>query len=112
MRQTGSVVGIAVLISVLNSVYRGRVDVASLPPAVGGAVKSSVQSGLAVARELGNPELAASVKSAFLDGMGVQMWLSVGLALMVTVAVFLVMPRGLGKIEPETEDRRMSDLNQ
>jgi len=112
MRQTGGVVGVAVLISVLSSVYRGHVDVAGLPPAVGDAVKSSVQSGLAVARELGSPELAASVKSAFLTGMGVQMWLSVALALVVAVAVFLAMPRGLGKTDREADDRRMSDRTQ
>ena len=52
------------------------------------------------------------MKSAFLDGMGVQMWLSVGRALMVTVAVFLVMPRGLGKTDREADDRRMSDRTQ
>jgi hypothetical protein len=112
MRQTGGVVGVAVLISVLNSVYRGHVDVAGLPPAVGDAVKSSVQSGLAVARQLGSQELAASVKSAFLTGMGVQMWLSVALALVVAVAVFLAMPRGLGKTDREADDRRMSDRTQ
>jgi hypothetical protein len=111
MRQTGSVVGIAVLVSVLNSAYRRNVDVSSLPPALGDAVRSSVQSGLAVATELGSPELAVSVKSAFLDGMGVQMGLGVALALAVAVAAFLAIPSGLGKTDPETDDRRMSDLD-
>lgn len=110
MRQTGGVIGIAVLISVLSSVYRARVDVAGLPPAVGDAVRSSVQSGLATARQLGDPELATTVKSAFLDGMDVQMWLGVGLALAVATAIALVMPRGLGKTDPEPDDRRTHDL--
>lgn len=97
MRQTGSVVGIAVLISVLNSVYRQRIDTLALPEPAASSVRDSVQAGLAIAEELGDPALALSVKNAFLDGMAVQMWIGVILAGVVLATVIARMPATLGK---------------
>jgi len=96
MRQTGSVVGIAVLVSVLNTVYRDHVSTTGLPAPVADAVRDSFQAGLVAAERLGNPQLASSVKTAFLDGMATQMWWGVGLAGIVAVAAIVWMPAALG----------------
>jgi EmrB/QacA subfamily drug resistance transporter len=106
MRQTGSVVGIAVLISVLNSVYRGRVDLTSVPADARETARSSLQGGFAVAQRFGDADLVVSVKNAFLDGMDAQMWLGVGLAILTALTVLIWMPWRLGYAEPEADDWR------
>lgn len=80
MRPTSSVLGIAALVSVLNTGYRSAVDVSGLPPEAADAVKDSVSGGLAIAARLGSPDLAASVKDAFVSGMAAQMWVTCALA--------------------------------
>lgn len=102
MRQTGSVVGIAVLISVLNSVYRSRVDTHDLPASAASAVRDSFQAGLVVAQRLNSPKLAASVKAAFLDGMAAQMWIGVALSGAVAVLVIMAMPNQGGEAHDTT----------
>ena len=96
VRQTGGVVGIAVLVSVLNTVYRANVDTHGLPAAAADQVRDSVQAGLAVAVHLRLSTLADSVKSAFLGGMSAQMWFGAALAGIVTLAVIIAFPRSLG----------------
>jgi MFS transporter, DHA2 family, multidrug resistance protein len=102
MRQTGSVVGIAVLVSVLNTVYRDRVATTGLRAPVAAAVRDSVQAGLAVAERFHALELTHSVRTAFLHGMAAQMGLGVALAGAVAVAVIIWMPRRLGTADPES----------
>jgi len=103
MRQTGSVIGIAVFVSLLNGVYRHSVDVQGLPPDAAAAVRDSFQAGLGVARQAGNPELATSVQDAFVAGMHAQAWLSVAVSVAVSAValgvVLVVMPRRLGRAE-------------
>lgn len=88
MRQVSSVLGIAALVSILNTTYRAQVDVTGLPVGAVDAVKDSVSGGLVVAARLGSPDLAASVREAFVAGIGAQMWVTCGLAV-VGLAVTL-----------------------
>jgi DHA2 family multidrug resistance protein-like MFS transporter len=97
MRQTGSVVGIAALGSVLNAVYRDAVVVAGLPGPLAGKVRGSAEAGVAVAHRLGSPDLARSVKGAFLDGLHTQMWLAAALAAACLLGTLVAMPGGLGR---------------
>lgn len=92
LRQTGSVLGIAVFVSLLNSVYRGTVDVGGLRGPAAAAVRDSFQAGLAVAQQAGSPELAASVREAFIAGMHAQAWLSVAASAGAAVLVLVAMP--------------------
>ncbi len=101
MRQTGSVVGIAVLGSALNAAYRSDVDVVQLPAPVADAVRDSVEAGLAIARRIDSPQLALAVKNAFLDGLHLQMWLSAALAAACLLGTLIAMPGRLGKTEAE-----------
>jgi EmrB/QacA subfamily drug resistance transporter len=63
-RELGGALGIAVLGSVLQSVYRGHLDVHGLPPAAATHARSS----LAVAAHLG-PQVLDSARHAFVDGL-------------------------------------------
>jgi EmrB/QacA subfamily drug resistance transporter len=79
-RELGGALGIAVLGSVLQSVYRSNVDVSGLPtPAA-----ERAQSSLALAVHLG-PRVAASAQSAFVDGMQTSLLVGAG-ALVVAAA--------------------------
>ena len=92
MRQVSSVLGIAALVSVLNTAYRAQVDVAGLPGPAAEAVKDSVSGGLAVAARLGSPDLAISVREAFVAGMGSQMWVACALGVVGLVFTLWKLP--------------------
>lgn len=79
-RELGGALGIAVLGSVLQSVYRTNVDVGGLTAPAAEQARSS----LALATHLG-PRVAASAESAFVDGL--HLALVVGAAALVAAAV-------------------------
>jgi hypothetical protein len=56
------------------------------------AVRSSVFAGLAVARRLGSPALAAEVRSAFTHGIDSMLWVSAGLAVAGVILALLFLP--------------------
>ena len=65
----GPAFGASILGSVLNSTYQSQVAVAALPAQTAAAVKESVFGGIAVARQLGSPQLLASVRASFAAGI-------------------------------------------
>src|SRR5437870_1897840 len=65
MRQVGATIGVAVLGTVLESVYRAHLAVTGLPAAAAAAAKSSVVAGVAVADKLGSAALLDSARHAF-----------------------------------------------
>lgn len=68
LRQFGSVLGIAVLGSLLTVGYHAGLPT-GLPARVGSAVSSSPAAGLAVAHRLGSATLAQQVRDAFIHGL-------------------------------------------
>jgi MFS transporter, DHA2 family, multidrug resistance protein len=93
MRQVGATIGVAVLGTILGSVYRGHLDVTGLPAAAAAAAKSGVVAGVAVAHELGSAALLESVRHAFVQGMDTMLWVCVGIALASAVLALLFLPR-------------------
>ena len=93
MRQVGATIGVAVLGTVLDSVYRGHLDVTGLPAAAAAAAKSSVVAGVAVAHELGSAALLDSVRHAFVQGMDTMLWVCGGIALASAILALLFLPR-------------------
>ena len=96
MRQVGATIGVAVLGTVLGSVYRGHLDVTGLPAAAAAAAKSSVVAGVAVAHELGSAALLDSVRYAFVQGMDTMLWVCAGIALASAILAVLFLPRRAG----------------
>ena len=72
LQKLGGPFGSAVLGSVLASVYRAH---------VAGAAQASVFAGLAVAARTHSPEMLASVRAAFVDGMDVALLVSAAIAM-------------------------------
>lgn len=96
--ELGAVLGVAILGSVAALLYRGGLRgsgvLDSLDPTAAHAVEESIGGAVAVADRLGLPDVAARAASAFTDALQVTSLVG-GLALLaVSVAVFLLVPRG------------------
>lgn len=94
LRQVGGTIGVAILGTVLSSGYRGRLDLAGLPPGARDAIRDSAQSGTAVAHQLRAPALLHDIRDAFVHGMDQMLWVSVALAALGVVLAVLFLPRG------------------
>lgn len=81
VRQVGATFGVALLGSVINSAYRGRLGVTGLPAPAADAVRKSVSGGVAVAEKLHSTALLDSVRAAFVHGMQVMLWVCGGLGI-------------------------------
>ena len=103
MRQVGSVFGIAVLGAVLGGVYRGTVDTTGLPPVLADVVTANPAAGIEVAGRLPAPDLADSVRSAFVDGMSATLWICAGVAALSALVAWL-MPAVSGTPRPEVPE--------
>jgi MFS transporter, DHA2 family, multidrug resistance protein len=101
VRTVGATFGVAILGSLLNSAYHSRLQLTGLPPAVVAAVRSSVFSGIAVARRLGSTPLLDSVRLAFVHGMDVMLWACGGIAVAGVVLALVFMPRQAGSAAAE-----------
>ncbi|HZX09135.1 DHA2 family efflux MFS transporter permease subunit [Kribbella sp.] len=91
-RQVGGTVGVAVLGTVLNSVYRHNVDTTGLPAEIADAAERSLAGGLAVAAKTGSAGLASSVRDAFLTSLNTTMWVSGGIAVAGAILAATLMP--------------------
>jgi MFS transporter, DHA2 family, multidrug resistance protein len=93
MRQVGATIGVAVLGTVLGSVYRSHLDVAGLPAAAASAARSSVVAGVDVARSLGSASLLEEVRTAFVSGLDTMLWICGGIALASAILALIFLPR-------------------
>ncbi|HEY6797258.1 MAG TPA: DHA2 family efflux MFS transporter permease subunit [Kineosporiaceae bacterium] len=73
VRQVGGALGVALLGSVLNAAYTGRLAVTGLPGQAARTARESVAGGMAVARATGSRTLADSVAQAYVHGMSAVM---------------------------------------
>jgi len=92
-RQVGATIGVAVLGTVLSTVYRSHLSVTGLPAAVSAAARSSVGAGAAVAIRLGSLPLLASVRDAYASGVDVMLWVCAAIAIVAAVLAALFLPR-------------------
>jgi EmrB/QacA subfamily drug resistance transporter len=80
MRQVGATIGVAILGTLISNGYSAGVNVHGLPAAVAAAAKSSVAGGVSVAEKLHAAALLGSVRTAYIDGMDVMLWVCGGIA--------------------------------
>ncbi len=93
MRQVGATIGVAVLGTVLGTVYRSHLDVAGLPAAAASVARSGVVAGVQVAHETGSAALLGSARTAFVAGVDAMLWICGGIALASAVLALLFLPR-------------------
>jgi hypothetical protein len=111
VNKVGAPFAAAILGSVLNTTYRGRLDLTGVPADVAGAMRDSVFAGVAAAHQLGSAPLLASVRSAFVAGMDGMLWVCVAIAVagMVLALVFLPGRATPAATPPPPEPARLED---
>lgn len=103
-REVGGALGIAVLGSVANAVYRSAIDLDGLrlPPQVAEAARESVGAAASLASQVpGGAELADRAGRAFTDAFNVTSLLAAVVALMASVVVALVFNRRAERLANE-----------
>ncbi|HLM88151.1 MAG TPA: MFS transporter [Streptosporangiaceae bacterium] len=93
LRQVGATIGVAVLGTVLGSVYRAHLNATGLPAAAAALAKGSVVAGVQVAHELGSAALLVSVRTAFVQGLDAMLWVCGGIALASAILALIFLPR-------------------
>jgi len=93
LRQVGATIGVAVLGTVLDSVYRSHLAVTHLPAASAATAKSSVVEGVSIAHRLGSAALLGSTRSAFVTGLDAMLWACGGIALVSAILALIFLPR-------------------
>jgi hypothetical protein len=109
MRQVGATIGVAILGTVLGSVYRGYLNLTGPAPLAGDAVRKSVASGLAVTRQAGSAALAGTVRAAFVQAMDVMLWVCGGIAFAAAVLALVFLPRQVPAAEQGSDEVRTAD---
>lgn len=92
LRQVGGTLGVAVLGSVLNAAYRGRIDDLALPADLASRVRESGEAGVGVASSAA-PDLVAPVRAAFAHGMDAMLLVAAGVALVGAVIALRYLPQ-------------------
>jgi len=112
VQKAGAPLSAAVLGSVLASGYRSHLDVTGLPSGIATAVRDSVYAGVAAASRTGSAALMASVRSAFVHGLGLMLWVSVGVALLGAILSLFFLPRHVTTtaVPPEDEAGASGEL--
>jgi MFS transporter, DHA2 family, multidrug resistance protein len=100
MRQVGATIGVAVLGTVLSSVYRSKLTLPALPADVVAAARSSVGTGVAVALRLRSPQLLDAAHAAYASGVDVMLWVCAAIAIAAALLAALFLPRQPGSAAP------------
>lgn len=96
-RQVGGAFGVAILGSILNTLYSSQMvdKVANLPPQVAGPAQDSVGAAVKVAAQVGGPPgqaLSDAARNAFVSGMHAAFFVAAGVALVAAIFVYKFMP--------------------
>jgi len=100
-RQVGATIGVAVLGTVLSSVYRSHLSLAAVPASVAAAARSSVGAGVHVAASLGSAPLLAAVHGAYASGVDVMLWVCAAIAAAAAILAALFVPRQPARPAPD-----------
>src|SRR5215472_9444119 len=109
MRQVGGTIGVAVLGTVLATVYQSRLHPTGLPAATVAALRNSVAGGVATARAAGSSALLDAVRSAYIHGLDVMLWACAGIAIASALLAVVFLPRWTAEPPPASDDTATDD---
>ena len=92
MRQVGGTIGVAVLGTVLATVYRSKLQLSGVPAAAEHAIRASVAGGVATARATGSQALLEGVRVAYVHGLDVMLWACSGIAIVSALLALAFLP--------------------
>ncbi|MFQ6393167.1 MFS transporter [Nocardia sp. KC 131] len=88
LRQAAGTIAVALLGTVLATVYRGELGDLNVHP-----IGDSVNSGVAVAKSTGDASMLEHVQSAFVHGMGAMLWACAAICVLAVPLALRVLPR-------------------
>ena len=106
MRQVGGTIGVAVLGTVLATVYRSHLDLAGFPAAATDVIRKSVAGGVATARAAGSHQLLDTVRLAYVHGLDVMLWVCSGIAIVSALLALAFLP---GRTAPQSGQAAAGD---
>jgi MFS transporter, DHA2 family, multidrug resistance protein len=105
MRQVGGTIGVAVLGTILANVYRSHLPLARMPAAAASVIGRGVAEGVAAAQQRNNALLLTLVRTAYVHGLDVMLWVCSGIAIASAVLALIFLPNWTAaKAAPELED--------
>jgi MFS transporter, DHA2 family, multidrug resistance protein len=96
MRQVGATIGVAVLGTVIATVYQSHLHLPGLPASAATAARSSLAYGVKVATSAPAADVASllhGVRASYTSGLDVMLWICAGIAMAATVLAALFIPR-------------------
>ena len=97
VKNLGLPFGTAILGSVLNNMYRSRLNVTGLPGPAAKAAQQSVFGGAEVAHTIGSGSFLQAVHGAFTHGMDASFWVAAGFSLAGALLAWAWVPRRINK---------------
>jgi len=95
-RQVGATIGVAVLGTVIATVYRSHLHLAGLPASAAALVRSSVAAGVAVAKAAPAPASALlldMVRQSYTSGVDAMLFVCAGIAIAAAILAAIFIPR-------------------
>ena len=92
-QRAAGIIGIAILGSILNSTYRGQLNLVGVPSGIAETAKKSVFAGLQVAQKIDSKLLAESAQTSFTHGMDLMLWVSGGVAIIGVILSLFFLPQ-------------------
>jgi MFS transporter, DHA2 family, multidrug resistance protein len=95
-RQVGATIGVAVLGTVIATVYQGHLHLPGLPASAAATARSSLAYGVKVATSAPAADVAVllhNVRAAYTSGLDVMLWTCAGIAIAATILAALFIPR-------------------
>ncbi|MFX0580410.1 MFS transporter [Nocardia nepalensis] len=98
LRQAAGTIAVALLGTVLATVYRGDLGALNVEP-----VRDGVNAGVAVAKSTGNAAMLEQVQSAFVSGMSAMLWVCAAICAVAVPFALRVLPRRAADAEKGAE---------
>ncbi|HEY8998930.1 MAG TPA: MFS transporter [Candidatus Saccharimonadales bacterium] len=92
VRQVGGTLGIALLGTALGASYRSHLHLAGLPSQVAEPIRGGVNAGVAIAQKINSPALLTNIRTAFVHGQSVMLWVCSGIAASAVILALLFLP--------------------
>jgi MFS transporter, DHA2 family, multidrug resistance protein len=95
-RQVGATIGVAVLGTVIATVYQSHLRLPGLPTTAATAARSSLAYGVKIAASAPAADVASllhNVRAAYTSGLDVMLWICAGIAIAATLLAALFIPR-------------------
>jgi len=99
VRQIGGTIGVAVLGTILGSIYKNDVNTSKLPAAAASAVQQGVSVGVEVAHKMHSATLLNSVLSAFIQATDIMLIVCAGIGVVGLILTLIFLPRNAHEVK-------------